>query len=417
MRFLSIERIILHSDLNAFYASVECLYNPQIRQKPVAVCGSAEQRHGIVLAKNDAAKKFGIITGEAVWQAKQKCQSLVTVEPNFDRYMKFSRETRKIYERYSDRIESFGLDECWIDCTGAIAQNGERIANEIRNIIKNELGLTVSIGVSWNKIFAKLGSDMKKPDAVTVISKNDFKTNVWRLQASDLLYVGRSTNKKLARYAIYTIGDIAQTKPEFLSGLLGKWGETLWAFANGYDISPVSQNDECSVIKSIGNSMTTHRDIENEDDAWKVITVLSDSVAQRLREGGFRCRTVQLSLRDTELSWCERQTKLTFFCCTAGDIARKCMELLKVNYNFNKPLRSLGVRACDLCDASNGLQLEFFADSMKRERRERLEYSVDDIRRRFGKHSLQSAVLLSDNITRDDSPQIHSIHPVAFRGL
>jgi DNA polymerase-4 len=414
---VSTERIILHSDLNAFYASVECLYNPQIRYKPVAVCGSVEQRHGIVLAKNDAAKKFGITTGEAVWQAKQKCPSLVTVEPNFDRYMKFSRETRKIYERYSDRIESFGLDECWIDCTGAIAQDGESIANEIRKTIKNELGLTVSVGVSWNKIFAKLGSDIKKPDAVTVISKNDFKTKVWRLPASDLLYVGRSTNSKLVRYAIYTIGDIAQAKPEFLSGLLGKWGETLWAFANGYDISSVSHNGECSVIKSIGNSMTTHRDIENEDDAWKVITVLSDSVAQRLREGGFRCRTVQLSIRDTELNWCERQTKLTFFCCTSGDIARKCMELLKSSYNFNKPLRSLGVRACDLCDASNGLQLEFFADSVKRERRERLEYSMDDIRRRFGKHALQSAVLLTDNITKEDSPQVHSIHPVAFRGL
>jgi DNA polymerase-4 len=415
---VSNERIILHSDLNAFYASVECLYNPQIRQNPVAVCGSADQRHGIVLAKNDAAKKFGIITGEAVWQAKQKCPALVTVAPNFDRYMKFSKETRKIYERYSDRIESFGLDECWIDCTGSITESGESLANEIRNTIKNELGITASIGVSWNKIFAKLGSDMKKPDAVTVINKSDFKTKVWRLPASDLLYIGRSTTSKLARYAIYTIGELAQTKSEFLSGLLGKWGETLWAFANGYDISAVSQTSDCSsVIKSIGNSMTTHRDIENEDDAWKVLTVLSDSVAQRLRESGLRCRTVQISIRDYELICCERQSKFTFFCCTAGDIARKSMELLRANYNFNKPLRSLGVRACDLCDASNGLQLEFFDDSMKRERRERLEYRVDDIRRRFGRHSVEPAVLLNDNITRDDSPQMHSIHPVAFNGL
>jgi DNA polymerase-4 len=158
---VSNERIILHSDLNAFYASVECLYNPQIRIKPVAVCGSTDQRHGIVLAKNDVAKKFGLVTGEAVWQAKQKCPELVTVAPNFDRYMKFSRETRKIYERYSDRIESFGLDECWIDCTGCVSGNGESLAYKIRDTIKNELGITASVGVSWNKIFAKLGSNMK----------------------------------------------------------------------------------------------------------------------------------------------------------------------------------------------------------------------------------------------------------------
>jgi len=232
------ERVILHSDLNGFYASVECLYNPAIRTKPVVVCGNVENRHGIILAKNELAKKFKIRTGEAIWQAKQKCPELVTVPPNFDRYMHFSRAAREIYNRYTDKVEAFGLDECWLDVSGStkLFGCGEKLAKEIRTVIRDELGLTVSIGVSWNKIFAKLGSDIKKPDAQTVISKENYKKLAWELPASDLLYVGRSTAKKLANYCILTIGDIATTSPEIIKSMLGKWGETLWVFANGKDI-------------------------------------------------------------------------------------------------------------------------------------------------------------------------------------
>ncbi len=189
------ERTILHSDLNAFYASVECFCNPKIRHLPVAVGGDAEARHGIVLAKNNLAKSFGIITGETIWNAKQKCNDLVVVPANFERYLKFSRLVREIYAEYTDQMEAFGIDESWLDVTGSLYLfgSGKRIADEIRHRVYMELGLTVSIGVSFNKIFAKLGSDIKKPNATTVITRDNYRAVVWGLPASDLLYVGRST--------------------------------------------------------------------------------------------------------------------------------------------------------------------------------------------------------------------------------
>lgn len=261
------ERVILHCDMNNFYASVECLHNPSIRGKPVAVCGDAELRHGIVLAKNYIAKSYGIKTGDVIWEARQKCKDLVVISANFPLYLRFSQLARKIYERYTDQIESFGIDECWLDVTGSSCfGTGEQIANEIREAIKFELGCTTSIGVSWNKIFAKLGSDMKKPDATTVISKDNYKDTIFKLPAEDLLYVGRTTNAKLKKLNINTIGDVAQADIEFLKMRLGKWGEYLWIFANGYDQSNVSLNGAESVIKSVGNSTTTIRDLENRMD-------------------------------------------------------------------------------------------------------------------------------------------------------
>jgi DNA polymerase-4 len=234
------QRTILHSDLNGFYASVECLYHPKVRHLPVAVGGDPEQRHGIILAKNQHAKKYGITTGEAIWQAKQKCPILVLFPPDFAKYLKFGHLVRNIYKEYSDRVEPFGLDEAWIDMTGN-RKSGEDTANEIRQRIKYEIGITASVGVSDNKIFAKLGSDMRKPDATTIISQENFKNIVWPLPASDLLYVGRSTANKLSHANIRTIGDIACCDPNVMRILLGKWGKILWLFANGLDSSPVAQ--------------------------------------------------------------------------------------------------------------------------------------------------------------------------------
>lgn len=410
------ERVILHSDMNSFYASVECLYHPELAGKPVAVCGDAEQRHGIILAKNGIAKKYGVSTGEAIWQAKRKCPGLVTLTARYDLYMQFSKAAREIYERYTDRIESFGLDECWLDVSGStwLMGSGEKIADDIRSVIKRELGVTVSVGVSWNKIFAKLGSDMKKPDAVTVITKDNFKDKVFPLPAKDLLYVGPATSRKLARYGIHTIGDIAKSDCNFLRSLLGKWGETLWCFASGHDISPVAASDFTSCIKSVGNSMTTYRDMENADDVWKVFTALSENVAQRLREQGLRASTVQISVRDNTLSWFERQTKLEQPSCTAWEISHAAMELFLKNYDFRCPLRSVGVRACDLSDASRGVQLCFYESAARRERLERLESSVDKIRSRFGSSSVVRASLLGDDLTFEHDPLTHIVHPVAF---
>lgn len=408
-------RVILHSDMNSFYASVECLYHPEIRNKPVAVCGDAEQRHGIVLAKNIPAKKCGVATGEAIWQAKQKCPELVTVSAHYDLYMRVSALARKIYARYTDRIEPFGLDECWLDLTGCVPPgHGEKVAQEIRDTIKNELGITVSVGVSWNKIFAKLGSDYKKPDAVTVITRDNYRERFWPLPACDLLYVGPATSRKFARYGIRTIGQLAQSDPDFLSRLLGKWGGYLWAFANGHDSSPVAQAGAQSVIKSIGNSMTTFRDAVGPEEAWQVLTALSESVARRLRENGFRCTTVHLSARDTDLAWLDCQTRLPSPCCTVEELAHSAMRLLDARWDYKKPMRSLGVRACNL--TTEGPQTSLFEDTAVRERRERLENCVDRLRGRFGSGAVLRATLLQADIVRESDPLTHEVHPVGFFG-
>jgi DNA polymerase IV len=252
-------RTILHVDINNYYASIECLYRPEIRDKPVIVGGDVEARHGIVLAKNNIAKKAGIKTGDAIWQAKQKCAGLIVVPPDFRKYLRFSRMARAIYADYTDQIESFGIDEGWCDVTGSIRLfgDGQHIADTIRQRMKNELGVTVSVGVSFNKIFAKLGSDMKKPDVTTVINEDNFKQLVWPLPVGELLYVGRSTRRKLESRAIFTIGDLAHTDSHNLKLLLGVWGETLWQFANGLDSAPVKRAGVESIVKSIGNSTTT----------------------------------------------------------------------------------------------------------------------------------------------------------------
>ncbi len=259
-------RVILHSDLNAFYAAVECLHQLDIRHKPVAVCGHQELRHGIVLAKNQLAKQYGVKTGDAIWQARQKAPGLIIVPPNFPLYQKFSQLVRSIYLQYTPNVESFGLDEAWLDLTqpGMTLEQGRIIAEELRRRIKEEIGLTVSIGVSWNKIFAKLGSDYQKPDAVTLITPENYRSLVWPLPASDLLYVGPATSKKLARYGITTIGGIANTRPALLHAWLKKWGLYLHTFANGRDKSPVQPADTIAPIQSIGNSITTPHDLDSK---------------------------------------------------------------------------------------------------------------------------------------------------------
>jgi len=297
---------------NNFYASAECLYKPEIRDKPVIVCGDVEARHGIVLAKNYPAKALGIKTGEAIWEAKQKCPGLVTMQADFKKYMRISRLARMIYADYSDKIEAFGIDENWMDISGTEKIFGTRleVADEIRKRLRDEIGLTGSVGVSFNKIFAKLGSDMKKPDATTVITEDNFRQIVWPLPVGDLLYVGRATNRKLANRAIYTIGDLANRDIYDLKLLLGVWGETLWHFANGLDSAPVRQSGEENIVKSVGNSTTTARDLINNEDVKLIMYVLAESVAARLRKHGLKCKTVSISIRGNDLISFERQGKV-----------------------------------------------------------------------------------------------------------
>ena len=410
------ERIILHSDLNNFYASVECLYNPSLRGKPVAVAGDPEARHGIVLAKNYAAKAFGVATGNPLWMAKRKCPDIVFVPPHYDLYMKYSQTAREIYSEYTDQVEPYGLDECWLDVTGStgLFGGGKEIADKLRERIRTELGVTVSVGVSYNKIFAKLGSDMKKPDATTVIASDRFRDIVWPLPVSDLLYVGRATHNRLKRYGIKTIGDLAQAGQKFLRGLLGQNGVTLWLFANGLDTSPVSNIGAKSLIKSIGNSTTAPRDLITDEDIRITLMVLCESVSARMREYGFVCNTVQIGVRDNELRSYERQGRLLYPNRTAKALLEKAFELYKRNHTSGKPVRSLGVHACNLTLNENE-QLSFLPEIANIQKQEALESAADDIRKRFGYFSVRNGLLFSDKHLSSLNPKDdHIIHPESF---
>ena len=410
-------RTILHSDLNNFYASVECLRRPEIREKPVVVVGSKEDRHGIVLAKNMLAKKAGVNTGDVYWEARQKCGNmLVEVQADFAEYLKVSKEVRKIYEDYTDRIGAYGIDECWLDVTASLNLfgSGVQIANTIRERVKKEIGITVSVGVSWNKIFSKLGSDMKKPDAVTEITEENYREIVWKLPVGDLLYVGSATKQKLDRLGIKTIGQLAQSDEELLVRMLGKWGSYLYTFANGKDNSSVTTVDEEENVKSIGNSLTVYRDLKDEEDVQMVICLLADSVAARMRETGLtRARTVHLYARAADLSGYQKQGKLARPCGNALEIGRKAFALFREVYSWQNYVRGLGVSVSDFCFGAE--QLDLFGSLEKDEKQKRLDAAVDKLRKKYGNNVIQSAIVYKDPKIRDlDVKGEHVIHPVGF---
>ena len=410
-------RTILHSDLNNFYASVECLRNPEIRNFPVVVVGSKEDRHGIVLAKNMIAKGYGVKTGDVYWEAKQKCGgTLIEVQADFSTYINVSREVRKIYEDYADRIEAYGIDECWLDVSSSLKLfgGGREIAEIIRERIKKEIGLTVSIGVSWNKIFAKLGSDMKKPDAVTEITAENYKLKVWTLPVEDLLYVGKATQQKLNRMGIKTIGDLAQADEQTLVNLLGKWGYYLHTFANGKDESPVTKIGEEEAIKSIGNSLTVYRDLVDENDVEPVIYLLADSVSARMREAGLnKARTVHVYARANNLVGYQKQGKLPRPSGTMQAVAKTALKLFKEVYPWEKPVRSLGISVSDFLFGNE--QLDLFGDLEKDEKQKRLDNAIDKLREKYGNNVIQAAIVYKDPKLKDlDIKGEHTIHPYSF---
>ena len=409
------DRVILHSDCNGFYASVECLHHPEIRNKPVAVSGDAENRHGIILAKNEIAKKYNVKTGEAIWQAKQKCPDLITVPPHFDLYKRFSKMARRIYSEYTDKIEPFGLDEAWLDVTDNKNMSGKEIALEINRRIKQELGITVSIGVSFNKIFAKFGSDYKKPDAITEITRENYRDIVWNCPAKDLLYVGRATGRKLESIGIYTIGDIAAADVTLLRSYLGKWGDLIYGFANGYDSSPVAHMNENSEVKSIGNSTTTPKDMVTFNDVKQVIFVLCDSVCRRMREQGFMAKTVCITIRDNELMSFNRQHTTEIHTNLTKDITNAAIELFKKSYKMEKPLRSIGVSVTDFIHDDQPHQMSLLRDEKRLIQNEQLDKTLDRLKKRFGNYAVRPAVLLDDKELSDFNPkEDHTIHPVGY---
>ncbi len=410
------ERTILHCDLNGFYASVECFYHPEIRPFPVAVTGDPELRHGIVLAKNSVAKKYNIKTGEAIWQARRKCPELICITPHYELYAKHSALAREIYTEYSDRVESFGPDECWTDVSGTVSgfSQGELLANEIRSRIKKELGITASVGVSFCKVFAKLGSDYKKPDATTVISRDNFKQIVWPLAASEMIYVGPATAKRLERRGIRTLGDVATADVAALERLLGKCGLTLSRWANGNDYSLVRQYESEPPVKSIGNSTTAPHDICSDNDAAITLRLLSESVASRLRDGGWRCSTVQITVRDTELFWYERQIALQYPTADSQAIYTAASELFSRHPLRERPVRSLGVRACNL-SLDRVTQLCLYPEVNEMLRHEELERTIDSLRDRFGYHIVRRGLMLTDEpMSALDPKHEHTIHPESF---
>lgn len=407
-------RTILHSDLNNFYASCEQVYNPKLRDAYLGVCGSVKDRHGIILAKNEKAKALGIKTGMTLKAARDLCPELVLVEADFDKYLDFSEKVRKIYLEYTDLVEPFGIDEAWLDVTSSkIFGDGVAIADEIRRRVR-KLGLTASVGVSFNKVFAKLGSDMKKPDATTVISQNDYKNTVWKLPVSDLLMVGRRTADKLKKFNVKTIGDLANTDVDFLVRTFGKWGETLSVFASGKDNSPVRKYEEPDEIKSVGNSMTCYRDLKDVEDVHIMFSVLSDSVSSRtIRKNLGRASTVSITIRDENLQSFTRQAKLNPPSSFSEDILSAAMKLFNENYDFQNGIRSLGVSVSDFVDDKS--QLSIFEDPDDYEKKLKLAKTVSDIRDKYGSSLVQKAINLKDKrISREDLENEHTVHPQGF---
>ena len=374
------QRVIFHCDCNSFYASVELLRYPELRGVPVAVCGSPDDRHGIILAKNEPAKRYGVQTAETVWSALRKCPGLKLLPPHHGQYREMSRAVNAIYARYTDRIEPFGIDESWLDMTQTWRLFGSSpagVADAVRRAVKAETGLTISVGVSFNKVFAKLGSDYKKPDAVTVIDTENFRRIVWPLPVNTLLYVGRAA--------------------------LGKLGPELGAYARGEENSPVRTADERPEIKSVGNGLTFKRNLVGEADVRAGLYALADEVATRLRAHGLYAAAVQVLIKNPDLKSISRQKPLPWPSHLAREIGGAALELVKANWSLDAPIRMLTVTALNLTDGREGHQLSLLEPERPRnEKRERLEQSLDAIRRKYGKTSIAPGNVIKNDIGLED---------------
>lgn len=391
------DRVIFHCDLNSFYASVELLDHPELRHLPVAVCGDPNSRHGIILAKNEPAKAFGIKTAETIWQARKRCPDLVLLPAHHSKYRAFSQQVNAVYQEYTDLVEPFGIDESWLDVTGSLhlfGGNAHALADQLRDRIRSQLGLTISVGVSFNKVFAKLGSDYKKPDATTFITRENFPSIVWPLPVSDLLFVGRAATRTFEKFGIQTIGDLARFDRESLFTLLGKHGAQLHDFANGEDHAPVASAFQYTPPKSVGNGLTFPRNLLGRDEICSGIIQLSNEVASRLRRYGMKCQGISISIRDPDFRDISRQCQLDTPTFLAREIAHTAISLMEACWNMAYPVRALTVTAIYLIPADeSGAQLDLFAadQNRKRDRLEKLEGTLDAIRSKYGKGAIAPA--------------------------
>ena len=410
------ERIILHCDLNSFYASVELLEHPDLRHRPVAVCGDPNSRHGIILAKNEPAKAFGIKTAETIWQAKKKCPELVLLPAHHSKYRAFSRKVNELYESYTDLVEPFGIDESWLDVTGTLHLFGgdpQALADQLRDAVRSQFGLTISVGVSFNKVFAKLGSDYKKPDATTVISRENYRELVWPLPVADLLYVGRAAARIFEQFGIRTIGDLAAFDRQQLFTLLGKNGAQLHDFANGEDRSPVAPANRCAPPKSVGNGYTFPKNLQGREEVSAGIAQLTDQVASRLRKCGMKCQGLSLSIRDPNFNDISRQTHFDPPTDLSRELFQAAMALADRYWNMSSPVRALTVTGIYLIPADEaGAQLDLLSDAQdeKRERLEKLESTLDAIRAKYGAGAITPA-----STPRDPRQERHAPPPGGCR--
>lgn len=395
------DRVILHCDMNGFFASVELLSHPELKDRPMAVCGSPDKRHGIILAKNELAKKAGVVTAETVWQALKKCPDLHLVPPHMSKYKHYSRLINEIYQRFTDMVEPFSIDESWLDVTASqsLFGSGKEMADTIRETVKGELGLTLSAGVSFNKIFAKMGSEYKKPDATTLITRENYKEILWPLPARDMFFVGKATAQKLADAGIKTIGDIASSDPHTLEKMLGKQGRQLWEYTNGLDESPVARADSGEKIKSVGNGVTFTRDLVTEDDIITAVTSLSDTVAGRLRKYGMKACGVKVDIKDPYFKVISRQKQLFTPTNLAAELAKNALDIIHASWKKGNPIRMLTITGINLTDESFDEQLSLFGESGESRRKgEQIERTMDQVRKKYGSSSIGFAAVLDNDI-------------------
>ena len=397
------DRTILHCDLNGFYASVACIGHPELKRVPMAVCGNPENRHGIILAKNELAKRAGVQTAETVWQAKRKCPELVLTPPHRELYLKYSQMVNEVYLHFTDMVEPFGIDESWLDVTGSekLFGSGREIADKLRAIIKEKTGLTISVGVSFCKVFAKLGSDYKKPDATTEINRENFRRIVWPLDVGALLYVGKSAKKALASVGIHTIGELAVADGEMLEKLLGRMGEQIKCYAAGEDMSAVRRYDFPEEIKSVGNGMTFSRNLIGESDVYAGVMVLCDIVAARMRRNAVRCSTIQIQIKDPNFKTISRQKPLKRPTNLAKELCLAAMELIRSSWNLSAPIRLITVTGTGLISEEDSVeQMSLFdgPDDEKREKNEKLERAMDTIRSKYGSGSIVYGAIIGKDI-------------------
>lgn len=387
-------RIILHSDINCFYASVEHLKHPEYNGKPLAVGGNPEKRHGIILTADYLTRKYGVRTGMTLWQAKKLCPDIIIVEPNMQLYKEYSLMAHDIYSEYTDLIEAYGIDESWLDVSKLCsdAEAGKNIATQINMRIKKELGITNSVGVSWNKIFAKLGSDYKKPDAITVFMPEHMEI-IRSIPVQDLLYVGANNRKRLNDIGIFNIGHLADAPENILISRLGKMGITFKKYAMGLDDEPVMPDNYEREVKSIGNSTTTAVNLCNNEEVKRVFYELSEYVAYRMKKKAVKGKTIEITIRTKDMENISRHRRFEQYTNIADEIALKAYELFKENYHFHKSVRSLGIRMTDLVNVSEPEQLTLFTDEDNRKKHRNMDEAVDSIREKFGYDIIKRGIM------------------------